>query len=568
MLADALELAALRRADPSTESYRALIAWAVNRHPLSGNPHARGEWLTQHAASIVSDSFSPRWTKTTTTEQKARDISACMHAVDLSFAELDARATRARAAISDFAWRKADADAEDARAIAWRHCPSAPLVLQISIGADEDLDAPVAQIDPDCKPWLRWLRECKQRYNREPSITPSTTDQSLERWERRQIRRLTRQSREVIALLQQRIGARSSEQYASSYTIKDRAQQLAKQQEWIDSCVLLSDGGDEISMRDVVRDTHARFSELFVLTRGLEQWAADSGFEPYFVTGTLPGNWHPNPEFGPTRWNGKTPKDAHEELGKKWLRFLRRLHAKNIDIRGLRVAEPHQDACPHWHAVIFAKPDDAPIVKQYFEHYFGAAPQSNWQDSNGDAKASSYMMKYISKAVAREDDKTLNLDTPTDAIDAWRATWGIRSYQFFGLPRSAITLWRESRRVSIFGDDPDPIRQLALLSQRNDAAGFLRVLSLRDAETLKTCQRDENGLRVSRWKIVGFRLDHNIAITRQKRWIVTSEKVIHSLPRGGERGAVQQHEHRSPPALSPPDRSIEMYLAAQRALYA
>ena len=138
---------------------------------------------------------------------------------------------------------------------------------------------------------------------------------------------------------------------------------------------------------------------------------------------------------------------------------------------GFRVAEPHHDGCPHWHALIWFKDQGAAdqaaqVVRDYWlsddGHERGAAQNRVNVKAMQAGGAAGYIAKYIAKNVGGSVDVGPHLDGTGghqlafevetgqvmgyQRVDAWAATWGIRQFQALGQP--PVTVWRELRRVT------------------------------------------------------------------------------------------------------------------------
>jgi len=233
-----------------------------------------------------------------------------------------------------------------------------------------------------------------------------------------------------------------------------------------------------------------RRAELMVRMRGLEEVAAFMGHQGVFLTMTTPSRFHrfgadgqPNP-----KWQGATPKDAHEYLCEQWTRIRAAWHRQGIAPYGFRVAEPHHDGCPHWHLLLFVPPEQVGwfTPRRYVADrhatgrgMLGIAGAYAMEDSPGEAgairhrftvkhidpskgSATGYIAKYISKNIdgftEAGDDIGLDFASGKKASEAakrvntWASTWSIRQFQQIGGP--AITPWRELRRLPSTGEEP------------------------------------------------------------------------------------------------------------------
>ncbi|WP_252495404.1 replication endonuclease, partial [Escherichia coli] len=88
---------------------------------------------------------------------------------------------------------------------------------------------------------------------------------------------------------------------------------------------------------------------MMVRLRGLEEWAEENNNEALFLTLTAPSSFHAG--NGNKKWSGVNPRDTQNYLNKVWQQFRALLAKRDIKFYGMRVAEPHKDGTPHWHAL-------------------------------------------------------------------------------------------------------------------------------------------------------------------------------------------------------------------------
>lgn len=207
-----------------------------------------------------------------------------------------------------------------------------------------------------------------------------------------------------------------------------------------------------------------RRAEVMVRVKGIEHHADRLGYRGLFLTITCPSRMHArlsgsgaaNPKF-----DGSTPRHAQGYLQKKvWEPARAKLERHGIDYFGLRVVEPHHDGTPHWHMLVFVKPEQEAellaILRSYAlradpdEH--GAAEHRFKVEVIDKAKggAVAYVAKYISKnldgegvGIDHESGEAGSSSAPRAV--AWARQWCIRQFQPFGTP--SITIWRELRRL-------------------------------------------------------------------------------------------------------------------------
>ncbi len=308
------------------------------------------------------------------------------------------------------------------------------------------------------------LGEYANRYDPARIEPTEQTEKNL----RRTLRAAFRQFNEQAAHILQKVGARR-EKYVSDLTLRTRRNQLAAQIRWIEATTA-NDGENTVRLSDCIRTAEARQSELYTLCKGQESYFISQGYTPLFVTVTTPPQYHPAPSYGQTSWDGSTPTDSHQYLTKRWARVRAKLWKKHhIRLDGFRVTEPHKDGAEHWHMMLYLKPEHMEIVADAidskFKHSAHAVTYKHDFDKPDPAKdratAAAYMLKYIIKTLggdAAEGTSAANDDDfmgEADRADAWRSTWGIRGFQFFGVLGGKITTWRELRRIKTQPEEPD-----------------------------------------------------------------------------------------------------------------
>lgn len=261
--------------------------------------------------------------------------------------------------------------------------------------------------------------------------------------------------------------------------ISDRNCERGRQQQARNAQMLLdteaeNELGERVSLADIAKGSLSnpwvRFCEMMVRIKGLEAQAERGGYVGLFVTWTLPSRFHPrmsetgelNPHF-----DGSRPRAGQEALTHLWARG-RALVAKETRWFGLRVAEPHHDGTPHWHLMIWVEPkaearvldilrglalEDSPDEGGAQKHRFKVE-----RIEKAKGGAASYLAKYISKATAGiglqsavergADGERYDMGSPSQAARRarwWASLWGIRQFQFFGVP--PVGIYRECRRI-------------------------------------------------------------------------------------------------------------------------
>jgi hypothetical protein len=297
-------------------------------------------------------------------------------------------------------------------------------------------------------------------------------------WWRKQLRQIHARVVEVGNIKLRFVQAKC-EPYASRDAVRRCVWQEERNRLWMESTVLQNENGDQFTLQELselgTSNKAIRRAELMTRIRGMEDYATASGFKAVFVTITCPSYFHAtlretgliNPKY-----RNKTPRQAQEYLCKVWSRIRAKYEREGIEVFGLRVAEPHHDACPHWHLIMFVKPAQMKNAQNIIRHYalLDSPDESGAQKNRCNFKeidsekgsATGYVAKYISKNIdgyKLETDLTGELAlTASVRVTAWAKTHGIRQFQDFGA--GSITVWRELRRIRLdaLNDAPDHLK--------------------------------------------------------------------------------------------------------------
>ncbi|HAK33976.1 MAG TPA: replication protein, partial [Pantoea sp.] len=211
-----------------------------------------------------------------------------------------------------------------------------------------------------------------------------------------------------------------------------------------------------------------RRCELMTRIRGFENICHEMGYVGEFCTLTAPARYHATLGSGQhnPKWRGASPAETQRYLCQLWQKVRARLHREQIRLFGIRVAEPHHDGTPHWHLLLFMRPQQAAQVRQILTEY--ACQQESEELTSEQARkarfhttaidpkkgcATGYIAKYIAKNIdgyaldgERDSESGEPLRDCAAAVSAWAGRWHIRQFQFVG--GAPVTVWRELRRLT------------------------------------------------------------------------------------------------------------------------
>lgn len=260
---------------------------------------------------------------------------------------------------------------------------------------------------------------------------------------------------------------RGNQLYASNLAVSQRRFKKRLIDRWVKERIVRSDSGIQLNLWDVRERSQAnpalRRAELMTRLRGFEEVAKAAEHVAEFVTLTTPSAYHrmletghPNP-----RYENFTVRDGQQWLCKQWARVRAKLKRLSILVYGFRIAEPHHDATPHWHMVLFTLPHHLDTLRTVLA--------GQWLSDRGDdpgaqnhrikfksitehkGTAAGYLAKYVAKNIdgfeVGQDHETENTPASTscDRVTAWASRHGIRQFQQIGGP--SVSVWRELRRL-------------------------------------------------------------------------------------------------------------------------
>ncbi|KYZ08042.1 replication protein [Vibrio parahaemolyticus] len=296
-----------------------------------------------------------------------------------------------------------------------------------------------------------------------------------EKWWCGRLNKIRKIMREHLAIAMGQVSSKASP-YASWDCVREHQAQQTANYEYIKQCQLLDEEtGEEADLWDMVKKSVAnpaiRRHELMVRCRGCEDIGNELGLQGLFLTLTTPAKYHNSYKKGGFigHWNGASPRDAQTYLNNVWQRIRAKLGRKEIRWFGVRVAEPHHDGTPHWHLLIWVKPEDKELVTEIFVDYATKEDKHELFDKQGKfdhsarcdvgeidpekGTATGYIAKYISKNIdgfAMDDevsDETgKSVKDMAKNVSAWKSRWNIRQFQFFG--GAPVTTYRELRRFA------------------------------------------------------------------------------------------------------------------------
>jgi len=369
-------------------------------------------------------------------------------------------------------------------------------------------------------------------------------------WWYRKLNNLRLQTLEYIEIAAGMVG-KNRQEYASNYCVAEYRKQRKNNEAYLKMMDVVNlDTLDTIPLKEIADKTTAnpelRRIELMVRARGLEDYADELGYESFFITWTAPSKYHRSSK----KWNGAKPNETQAYLCGQWQKCRAQIHRNGVEWFGVRVAEPHASATPHWHMVIFCKPEHADSVQASFRKYAlehdsdEKGARENRLDirviDRSQGSATGYLFKYIAKNInangiedLKDDSGTGTLGQAAERIVSWACRWKIRQFQFFGT--APVSVYRELRRIKTPSKD-ESLEAVRLAADGGNWATFVKAIA---SNPLKLSYQDDEtnkyGETVS--KIDGVVSSAQITLTRLVKFAIKkrAKGVCSSLLSGDSR---------------------------------
>ncbi len=292
-------------------------------------------------------------------------------------------------------------------------------------------------------------------------------------------------------------------------TVSEWREQKRRTREFLKGMEREDEEGNRISLIEKydgsVANPAIRRCELMTRIRRFENICNEMGFIGEFYTLTAPARYHATIKTGHRnrKWNGASPADTQRYLCSIWQKIRARRHREEIRIFGIRVAEPHHDATPHWHMLMLMRPEQAERVCEIMRDYACQEYATDKARFHAEAidpekgSATGYVAKYISKNIdgyaldgETDDESGKDLKETASAVSAWAARWHIRQFQFVG--GAPVTVYRELRRMA----DSETAHGLSVeFTAAHDAADAGDWAGYVNAQGVPFVRRDELAVR-------------------------------------------------------------------------
>lgn len=334
--------------------------------------------------------------------------------------------------------------------------------------------------------------------------------------------------------------------YSSDEAVRHRRGQKRRMRSYLEGHQMVNELGEQLPLLEVAERSIAnpaiRRGEFMTRVRGFEEIAADLGHVAQFWTLTTPSTFHAQLSAGGRNpaYDRQLVRDAQAWLCKMWARARAKLKRLSVLFYGFRIAEPHHDATPHWHLLLFTPPRHAGTVEMVvrsvwlgeFANESGAAQYRTKLETIDPSRGSAagYIAKYVSKNIdgagtigeANDDETGQSITSGIERVDAWASIHGIRQFQQIGGP--PVGLWREFRRlrVPVADRDMERVRKSAddgSWSRFVDSNGGIAVGRRTHAriETCETGARNRYG-EARPAAPIGVRYASAVELTRHHIW--------------------------------------------------
>lgn len=390
------------------------------------------------------------------------------------------------------------------------------------------------------------LPEVKQQPALVSALLKVTDPMTWERKFNRMAKKQAEHFRIAVGMVHSNLGG-----YVSNERLREFEEQKKANFEFIKNSILINTLNleEQYELLDIWLKTNANPKinriELMTRLRGYEEIADEYGDLGVFVTLTTPSKYHAMLQQGGAnpKWNGASPTMSKDYLNRVWARIRSAFKREDVPVYGLRVAEPHHDATPHYHFVLWTVPEKMRELKRIMYRYA--------LEEDGDEKgakrrrctfklidkekgsATAYVSKYISKNIdALGMDDLLADETGKPAKEAaarakaWATLWNIRQFQFVG--GASVGVWRELRRLGDVKQKNETVETGRAICDVGCYASYLvfqgGVFALRKEQKLRLhyIETEPNKYQETRQKVEGVIVQANGSTvkTRLKEWAI------------------------------------------------
>lgn len=313
-----------------------------------------------------------------------------------------------------------------------------------------------------------WDGYCSEQLDAEEALRAVARLQA-DKWWLGKLKRIHARWREHLMITTGYV-SRLASPYCSEPCIKEWQAQKKSNLEYLQAMELEDqDTGERTSLLDKVMGSVSNPKiarhELMVRMRGFEDLANEMGLVGMFYTLTAPSSYHATHVKSGQRndkYRDTCPRQTQKYLCKVWSRVRAAWRRKKIRTFGFRTAEPHHDSTPHWHLLLFLRPEDVGQATDIFRtHALKEAGNEPGADEHRftvktidkeHGSATGYIAKYISKNIDGygmdgevDHESGQPIKEMAKRVRAWAARWNIRQFQQIG--GAPVTVWRELRRL-------------------------------------------------------------------------------------------------------------------------
>lgn len=385
-----------------------------------------------------------------------------------------------------------------------------------------------------------------------------------DKWWIRQLERMWRRYQEHAGIIVGKVRSGVSP-YISNKSLRDYKARKQLAQAWLNGNFVINREHDlELLLADAVAASVAnpvnRRNELMVRMRGFEEYAKDHDYVGEFYTWTAPSKYHSytkskkGPSHANKRYQGASPRATQRYLCRQWAKCRAKLAREEVAFFGFRVVEPHHDGTPHWHLLLFVKPEQLRLLRSIMRSYAlqhdkaELAPPKGKRGNNFQSyrprfdfktidpdrgSATGYIAKYIAKNI---DGAYVDSDYEAESsgihgaegVAAWASIWGIRQFQQIGGP--SVTAWRELRRIREPLDSKDILETIRRTADNADWQRFIETMggaclprAERPVKLMKAIEKEANQYGEDITRLRGVMSDTLGTVTRLEGWEISRQ---------------------------------------------
>jgi hypothetical protein len=308
--------------------------------------------------------------------------------------------------------------------------------------------------------------------------------------------------------------------YASNQALLEKKVADKKRQKYLENTEVISKKtGEKVLLASVSRTEKQKYSEIYCVLKGVDKYAFNNGMASALITITLPSEYHAISSV----YIQKTTEEINGALSRKWSDCTQAFIKIQEFYFAFRVKELHIDSTPHIHALLYFNNDlrdtYQAILKKVFKVNDLSCGAVHWLDVDRNiGTCIGYVMKTL---IPRTEISSVDANAIELTVSG-RKMWGLRAYDYSGMPKGCMVCWREIRKLTNTKSNNKRVTRFLGKVKNNDFYEFFKAY--KDGEiSLLVSSKTEKPIGV---EVFGDKITSNDANHEAQRRIIKLKNKI------------------------------------------